>query len=87
MAALQKFGDKAETFCKAYGGTGCKDLMAKMGGGMPLGGEETDGVAPPMNGQPGTMQPGQPGTMQPGQPGTMQPGQPGTMQPPTPGKG
>ena len=91
MVALQKFGDKAETFCKTYGGMGCKDLMAKMGGGMPLGGEETDGVAPPMNGQQGTMQPGQQGmkpptggsTMQPGQQGTMQPG----MQPPTPGKG
>ena len=96
MVALQKFGDKAEAFCKAYGGMGCKDMMAKMASS--LGGEETDGVAPPMNGQPGqqgmkpptggsTMQPGQQGTMQPGQQGTMQPGQQGTMQPPTPGKG
>lgn len=92
MAALQKFGNQAETFCKTYSGMGCKDMMMKMGGGMPLGGEETDGVAPPMNGQQG-MQPGQQG-MQPGQQGmkpptggnTMQPGQQG-MQPPTPGKG
>ena len=91
MAALQKFGAKAETFCKTYGGKSCLELMAGglTTGGLPLGGEETDGVAPPMNGN--TMQPGQQGmkpptggsTMQPGQPGTMQPG----MQPPTPGKG
>ena len=91
MAALQKFGAKAETFCKAYGGKSCLELMAGglTTGGLPLGGEETDGVAPPMNGN--TMQPGQQGmkpptggnTMQPGQPGTMQPG----MEPPTPGKG
>lgn len=87
MVALQKFGDKAETFCKTYSGMGCKDMMMKMGGGMPLGGEETDGVAPPMNGQPGqqgnTMQPGQQGTKPPTGGNTMQPGQ----QPPTPGKG
>ena len=93
MVALQKFGDKAEAFCKSYGGSSCMDLMKKMGGGLNLGGEETDGVAPPMNGQQGTMQPGQQGmqpptggnTMQPGQQG-MQPGQQG-MKPPTPGKG
>lgn len=78
MAAMQKFGDKAEIFCKSYSGMGCKDMMMKMGGGLPLGGDETDGVAPPMNGQPG-----QGGTMQPGQPGQ----QGNTMQPPTPGKG
>jgi len=76
MAALQKFGDKAETFCKAYGGVSCLELVAKMsmGGGM-------------QPGQGGTMQPGQ-GGMQPGQPGQggTQPGQNG-MQPPTPGKG
>jgi hypothetical protein len=80
MAALQKFGDKAETFCKAYGGVSCLELVAKMsmGGGS---------VQPGALGQGGAIQPGQPGKggMQPGQ-GGMQPGQNG-MQPPTPGKG
>lgn len=63
MVALQKFGDKAETFCKTYSGMGCKDMMMKMGSGLNFGGEENDGVAPPMNGQPGQqgMQPPTPG--------------------------
>lgn len=76
MAALQKFGDKAETFCKTYGGVSCIELVAKlaMGGGMSQPGQP--GMKPPTGGN--TMQPGQPG-----QGGTMQPGQ----QPPTPGKG
>lgn len=78
MVALQKFGDKAETFCKTYSGTSCMQMMMKMSGGMPLGGEETDGVAPPMNGQQGMKPPTGGNTMQPGQQG---------MKPPTPGKG
>ncbi len=61
MVALQKFGSKAETFCKTYSGMGCKDMMMKMGGGLNFGGEENDGIAPPMNGQQGTMQPPMPG--------------------------
>lgn len=85
MVALQKFGGKADAFCKAYGGVTCMELMMKMAGGMPLGGEETDGVAPPMNGQQG-MQPGQQGMKPPTGGNTMQPGQQG-MKPPTPGKG
>jgi hypothetical protein len=82
MAALQKFGDKAETFCKAYGGKSCMELMA--------GGLTTGGMQPGMGSN--TMQPGtQPGSeMQPGsgmQPG-MQPGMGGnTMQTPTTLKG
>lgn len=75
MAAMQKFGDKAETFCKAYGAKSCADLMMQAAGGAA--------------GMGGSMQPGaQPGgnTMKPGQGGTMQPGM-GGMQPPTPGKG
>lgn len=75
MAAMQKFGDKAETFCKAYGAKSCADLMMQAAGGAA--------------GMGGSMQPGaQPGgnTMKPGQGGTMQPGQ-GGMQPPQPGKG
>lgn len=91
MAALQKFGDKAETFCKAYGGVSCTELINKFA--TPAGGT---GTQPGMGGgqmQPGgnAMQPGMGGnTMQPGMGGnTMQPGmgggqmQPGgnTMQP------
>ena len=37
MVALQKFGAKAETFCKTYGGTSCADLLAKM---APAGGNQ-----------------------------------------------
>jgi hypothetical protein len=51
MAAMQKFGNKAEVFCKTYSGLSCMQMMMQMGGGMPLGGEETDGIAPPMGGE------------------------------------
>jgi hypothetical protein len=97
MAAIEKFGDKAETFCQAYGGVSCKELATKMkSGGMQPGQGGTmqpgqqGGMQPPQPGQGGTMQPGQQGGMQPPQPGqggTMQPGQQGGMQPPQPGKG
>jgi hypothetical protein len=66
MAALQKFGDKAEAFCKAYGGVSCLELVAQMsmGGGMQPG---QGGMQPGQPGQGGT-QPGQNG-MQPPTPG------------------
>ena len=59
MVALQKFADKAETFCKAYGGTSCAELIAKFGaqGGNtqmpPQGGNGQQ----PMQGGNGTQQP------------------------------
>ena len=49
MVALQKFGSKAEDFCKAYGGSSCADLIAKM---APAGGNMQPGTAG------GNMQPG-----------------------------
>ena len=86
MAALQKFGDKAETFCKAYGGKSCTELLA---GALTTGGMQPgSGMQPGMGGtQPGMqqgsgMQPGmQPGMQSGTQPGSgMRPGmQPGTQ--------
>lgn len=73
MVALQKFGSKAEDFCKAYGGTSCADLIAKM---APTGGGSMQ--QPGMAGG-NTQQPGMPGgnTQQPGTAGgsTQQPQQ------------
>ena len=78
VAAMQKFADKAEAFCMAYGAKSCADLMMQAAGGAAgQGGAMQPGAQPGQTGQPG--QPGQPGTMQPGQSGTMQPNQPGTM--------
>jgi len=68
MAAMQKFGDKAETFCKAYGAKSCADLMMQaVGGAAGMGGSMQPGAQPGQQGG-STMQPGQ-GGMQPPTPG------------------
>jgi hypothetical protein len=88
IAALQKFGDKAETFCKAYAAKSCAELMA-VGIDVPLTGGNTmrpgqQGMQPPTGGN--TMRPGQQGMQPPTGGNTMRPGQQG-MQPPTAGNG
>ncbi len=82
MAAMQKFGNKAEVFCKTYSGLSCMQMMMQMGGGLPLGGEETDGIAPPMGGEEtdGVAPPMNGSNMKPPTGGN-------SMTPPMPGKG